>query len=218
MESSEDNISEKRRSRLRPQRSMWQNRFRYHEYFKRTGRYRFIGKNLLRLILILASFTLVVWLITSYVIDVDQMEDMIFSKLPNWLIVFTLFASECFTGILPPDMFILWAKSFAHPYLMVLLLAAVSYTGGIVSWYIGTKLHKLKRVKLWVDEKFAEQVKVFKRYGGLVIFISALTPLPFSPVSVVAGMVGYPFRLYWIVALSRYLRFFLYAYVFYQVM
>lgn len=173
---------------------------------------------MLRLLLILAAFAFTVWLITEYVIDVDEMEAVIFSRLPDWLIVLTLLISESFTGILPPDMYILWAKSFSYPYLMVFLLAAISYTGGIVSWFIGTKLHKLKRVKLWVDEKFAEQVVIFKRYGGLVIFISALTPLPFSPVSVVAGMVGYPFRLYWLVALSRYARFFLYAYVFYQVM
>lgn len=146
----------------------------------------------------------------------SQVEELIFSRLPNWLIVGTLFISECFTGILPPDMYILWAKSLSYPYFMVFILALSSYIGGMVSWYTGTQLHRLKKVKQWVDIKFAEQFETFKKYGGLVIFISALTPLPFSPVSVVAGMVGYPFRLYWIVALSRFLRFFLYAYVFYQ--
>jgi membrane protein YqaA with SNARE-associated domain len=87
----------------------------------------------------------------------------------------------------------------------------------MVSWFIGTQIHRLKRVKLWVDIKLAEQVSLFRRYGGLVIFISALTPLPFSPVSVVAGMIDYPFKLYWLVAMSRFLRFFLYAYFIFQV-
>lgn len=148
----------------------------------------------------------------------EMVERVIFSKLPNWLIIGTLFISECFTGILPPDMYILWAKSFEHPYLIVFILAVSSYIGGIISWYIGTQLHRLKNVKKWVDIKFAEQFKLFKKYGGLVIFISALTPLPFSPVSVVAGIVEYPLRAYLLVALSRFLRFFLYAYVFYQVL
>lgn len=192
--------------------------YRYHNYFKRTGRYSFIGKNLLRLLLVLGSFALVVWLTTTYLIDIDRMEELIFSHLPNWLIITTLFLSECFTGILPPDMFILWAKTFEHPYLIVLILASSSYIGGIVSWSIGMQLHRLGRVKQWVHIKFAEQFKTFKKYGGLVIFISALTPLPFSPVSVVAGMVQYPFRSYLLVALSRFVRFFLYAYVFYQVL
>lgn len=192
--------------------------YRYHNYFKRTGRYRFVGTNLLRLLLVITLFAVCVWLFTTYVIDLDQMEELIFSRLPNWLIVLTLFISECVTGILPPDMFILWAKTFAQPYWMVLLLAVVSYTGGIISWFIGTRLHRINRVKKWVHIRFSEQVKLFRKYGGLVIFISALTPLPFSPVSVVAGMVQYPFRLYWMVALSRFLRFFLYAYVFYQVL
>lgn len=148
----------------------------------------------------------------------DQLEEMIFSRLPNWLIVGTLFLSECFTGILPPDMYIIWAKSFKHPYLVVFILALSSYVGGIISWFIGTQLHRLKKVKQWVDIKFAEQFKLFRKFGGLVIFISALTPLPFSPVSVVAGMVDYPIKKYLLVALSRFLRFFLYAYVFYQLL
>ncbi len=145
-----------------------------------------------------------------------QVEELIFSKLSPWLIITTLFISECFTGILPPDMFIIWAKTLDHPYLMVFVLALVSYTGGIISWYIGTKLHKLNRVKKWVDVKFKEQFALFKKFGGLVIFISALTPLPFSPISVVSGIVGYPLKSYLLVALSRFLRFFLYAFVIYQ--
>ncbi len=164
----------------------------------------------------LSLFALSAWFVFNYIIDLEQIEKLIFSRLPNWLIVATLFISECFTGILPPDMYILWAKSLDYSYLMVFILALVSYIGGIISWYIGTQLHRLKRVKKWVHIKFSEQFKTFRKYGGLVIFISALTPLPFSPVSVVAGMVEYPFKNYLIVALSRFLRFFLYAFVLYK--
>lgn len=209
---------QKKRRRIRLQQlSFRQKSYRYHNYFKRTGRYRFVGKNLLRLLLVITAFVLVVWGFTTFVLDIDQMEDLIFSQLPNWLIFTTLFLSECFTGILPPDMYIIWANTFPKPYLVVFFLALLSYTGGMISWFIGTQIHRLKRVKLWVDIKLAEQVKLFRRYGGLVIFISALTPLPFSPVSVVAGMIDYPLKLYWMVALSRFLRFFLYAYFIFQV-
>ena len=209
---------QKKRRRIRLQQlSFRQKSYRYHNYFKRTGRYRFVGKNLLRLLLVITAFVLVVWGFTTFVLDIDQMEDLIFSQLPNWLIFTTLFLSECFTGILPPDMYIIWANTFPRPYLVVFFLALLSYTGGMISWFIGTQIHRLKRVKLWVDIKLAEQVKLFRRYGGLVIFISALTPLPFSPVSVVAGMIDYPLKLYWMVALSRFLRFFLYAYFIFQV-
>ncbi len=197
--------------------SFKQKGFRYHNYFKRTGHYRFVGTNIIRLILVATLFMLVLWGFTTFVLDINQMEEIIFSRLPDWLIFTTLFISECFTGLLPPDMYIIWANTFPHPYLIVFFLALLSYVGGMISWFIGTQIHRLKRVKLWVDVKFKEQVKLFRRYGGLVIFISALTPLPFSPVSTVAGMIDYPFRLYWIVALSRFLRFFLYAYFIYQV-
>lgn len=166
----------------------------------------------------LAAFGLVVWVINKYVIDIEGIKQALFPNLPNWMLVMVLFLSECCIGLLPPDIFILWARSLENPYFMVLILATASYAGGVISWYVGTRLHRLKTVKQWVHIRFAEQVKLFKKYGGLVIFVSALTPLPFSPVSVIAGMVQYPRRLYLLVALSRFLRFFLYAYVFYKLM
>lgn len=135
---------------------------------------------------------------------------------PVWLIVFTLFASETFIGIMPPDLYILWAGTLEMPYFMVLVLASSSYVGGIIARYIGTQLYHLPRVKEWVHIRFHEQFLTFKKYGGLLIIVSAMTPLPFSPVSLVAGVVKYPLRNYLLVAISRFVRFFLYAYIFYQ--
>ncbi len=165
----------------------------------------------------LAIFALAVWAINKYVINLSEVVTWMDARVPQWVIIGILFISESFVGLLPPDAFIAWAKAFNHPYLMVLILAFASYMGGVVSWVTGTQLHRLARVKNYVDVKFAEQFLTFKKYGGMVIFISALTPLPFSPISVVAGVVGYPLKSYLLVALARYIRFFLYAYFIFQV-
>ncbi len=198
-------------------RTFRQSTFRYHNYFKRTGRYRFVGKNLLRVLGVIFAFALGAWVVTTYLIDLDTIMNFVFNRFPKWVVVGTLFLSESVIGILPPDLFIFWAKTLNHPYLMVLVLSLASYAGGIVSYLVGTQLYKLPRVKQWVHVKFAEQFMTFKKYGGLLIFISAMAPLPFSWVSVVSGVVKYPFGNYLLIALSRILRFFAYALVFYKV-
>ncbi len=190
----------------------------YHNFFRRTGRYSFIAKNSLRLIVVLGSVGFVAWILTAYLIDVEALTAYISSNFPLWFIVGLLFASESFLGLLPPDPFVIWAnESFTPAWPVILLLAAVSYTGGVISWYIGKWLYRFPNVKNWVHVKFSTQFLLFKKYGGLLIFIAAMTPLPFSPISIVAGVVNYRLGRYLIMALSRFVRFFLYAYIFSKV-
>ena len=182
-----------------------------HRFYKMTGGYVFIGRAFWKLGLGVAVAVVALYFLNKYVFDVTETVGMITRVLPWWAVISTLFLSEIVTGILPPDLYILWARSLPTPWLMVSLLAALSYLGGVVSYFVGVKLHQLPRVKEWVDVKFAEQFIQIKRFGGLLIFLAAMTPLPFSPTSTVAGVVGFPFRMYLIVALSRFLRFWLYA-------
>ena len=182
-----------------------------HRFYKMTGGYVFIGRAFWKLGLGVAVAVVALYFLNKYVFDVTETVGMITRVLPWWAVITTLFLSEIVTGVLPPDLYILWARSLPAPWLMVSLLAALSYLGGVVSYWVGVRLHQLPRVKEWVDVKFAEQFIQIKRFGGLLIFLAAMTPLPFSPTSTVAGVVGFPFRMYLIVALSRFLRFWLYA-------
>ncbi|HBF21620.1 MAG TPA: hypothetical protein DDW81_16090 [Cryomorphaceae bacterium] len=202
----------------KPDRSFMEHTYRYHYYFKRTGRYRFVGKNLLRVFGVIAAFAAGAWFVTTYLIDLDTVMNFIFNRFPKWVVVGTLLLSESVIGLLPPDLYIFWAKTLPNPYAMVLVLSLVSYAGGVISYFVGTQLYKIPRVKQWVHVRFAEQFLAFRKYGGLLIFISAMAPLPFSWVSVVSGVVKYPLLKFLLIALSRLLRFFLYAFVFYQVL
>ncbi len=186
-----------------------------HEYYKRKGGYRFLGRNFLKLLIFLALAAAGLYAFSEYVLDINSVTDYIFKRFEPWFIVLTLFISESFTGILPPDLYILWAADAAllDPWILVFLLATVSYLGGVISYAYGTQLIKIRWVHRYVNEKFAEQFEQIRRFGGLLIFIAAITPLPFSPISMVAGVVKFPFRKYLFVALSRFVRFFLYALV-----
>lgn len=200
------------------QRTLWQRSYLYHYYYKKTGRYGFIGKNLFRVIMVLTLFAIGVWLITNYVVDLDQVMTYITNNFSVWVILATLYLSESFIGLAPPDFYIIWAQSLANPYLMVFYLSLASYFGGVTAYIIGTQMYRVPQIQNWVNIKFAEQFKTFKKFGSLLIIISALAPLPFSWVSVVSGVVRYPFKTYLLMGLSRIIRFFIYAYVFFSVL
>jgi membrane protein DedA with SNARE-associated domain len=54
---------------------------------------------------------------------------------------------------------------------------------------------------------------MIEKWGGLVIIMAALFPLPFAMISTIAGIVKYPFKTYLLYGLTRYIRFYLYAIV-----
>ncbi len=185
----------------------------YHHYLNRSGGYKFIGINLLKLLGILTVFAVSVWFANTYIFDFDAIMEKLLTHFPDWIIVTSLFLSESFIGILPPDFYILWGK--AHPWgnVMILILAAASYLGGLISYSYGRLLYRVPKIHFLVVEKFKDQFALIKKYGGLLIVISTLTPLPYSPLSVVAGIIKFPFKWFVALTLMRFARFFIYAYV-----
>jgi membrane protein YqaA with SNARE-associated domain len=190
----------------------------YHEYYKRTGGYVFLGKNFIKLLIVLGIFGVLIYVLSTHVLDLNTIMCDWFDRLPKLLIIATLFISESFLGLIPPDMYIIWAKSLSLPFVFVFILALVSYLGGIISYGYGTLLCRISAVNYWVEEKFSEQFTNIRKFGGLLIFLAAITPLPFSMVSIVAGMVRFPFKLFWTIALARFLRFFIYALLLFSVL
>lgn len=202
---------------VRKQRSLYQNTRLYHHHFRRKGSYQFAAKNFFRLLLGLSVLGLSLGLINHYLIDVDILMKSLFESFPTEGILLVFFLSESILGILPPDLFIYWTRIWENPWLGITILALLSYGGGIASYFIGTRIGALPAVKLWLIRKFRTQLVTLKRYGGLLIFISALTPLPFSPISTISGLINYGFKRYAIMALSRIIRFYLYALVLFQI-
>ncbi|MCD6543316.1 MAG: VTT domain-containing protein, partial [Flavobacteriaceae bacterium] len=127
------------------------------------------------------------------------------------------FASESFLGLIPPEIFIAWAGKSASPILFLSFLALLSYMGGIVSFFIGISISKTQSVKEYLEVKMKKHLKNIKKWGGVLIVVGALLPIPFSITSIAAGIINYKFSNYLLFGLLRFVRFYLYAAVIFHV-
>jgi membrane protein YqaA with SNARE-associated domain len=189
----------------------------YHVYHRRTGTYRFIGENALRLFAILIAFGAALYLLNKYVLDLNAITDYVTRTFSIPVVLTTFFLSELTLGILSPELYIVWVESFSKPWLWVLVLSMISYVGGLGAYFIGSKLYHLPKIHRWVDEKFAEQFKQIRRYGGVLIVLGALTPLPYPPICIVSGVVKFPFKRFALLTLIRFGRLFMYAAILFKV-
>ena len=187
----------------------------YHNYYKRTGFYKFILKNLFWLILSVGILIAIIVLVQSYLTDFDTLFKSVLKNMNLVYVFLFFFISESFLGLIPPDIFILWTKTLAHPYLNVSLLAGLSYIGGINSYFLGKLVQKIPRIKTYIIKKEEEHYKGIKRWGSWVIIIAALFPLPFAIVCILSGMVDFPVKRFLLITLTRIIRFFIFAFLLY---
>lgn len=198
---------------MSPIQRFWNRQLKIHRYFKITGGYAFMGRNILKFVIFLGAFGLGAWLLNKYVFNFAEFSEKITTEYSTLEVLSWLLGSEIVLGILPPEAFIVWAKSFSQPYLMVAILASVSYAGGLISYQIGSRIDHLPKVHAWIHKRFEQYIFQIKRYGGLLIAVAALTPLPYPLISMISGLAGVKFSLFARVALIRYARFFIWAYV-----
>ncbi len=191
--------------------------FSYHQMLRQKGIYILAGKSLFRLFIIIGMFAVILYVAQS---RINGFTDIINEFLEQWDAPFVLslfFVSETFLGLIPPDFFIVWSNTSSTPILLLSVLAVLSYLGGLTAYFIGRKVGKYPKYRNWLVEKFSSHFATFHRYGGFLIVFSALFPLPFSTITLVSGMIDYPFRKLALLGTTRFLRFFLYALVLFKV-
>lgn len=128
-------------------------------------------------------------------------------------------ASEFFFGIIPPELFMLWAVNKAdvsHYWWNIAFFGIVSYAMGYVTFLIGRFLHARVSFRYIRIRFFKNLWPKLKKYGIFLIIVAALTPLPWSAVSMLVGASGYPGERFLRYALFRLLRFAVYGYIIYQ--
>jgi membrane protein YqaA with SNARE-associated domain len=112
----------------------------------------------------------------------------------------TLFlVSETIVSPLPPDavLFVVAASEHAASWLRpVLALALLSLLGGHLAWLLGSRFAGTAIVRLVLGQHHGRIVEVTRRYGIWAIVLAALTPLPWSVTSIVAGALHLPWRRY----------------------
>jgi len=188
-----------------------------HQYYSYTGFYSFVRSSIGKAIIPITLFIISLWIIHAFVIDFDDLFTSITTTFSPLAILSVFFASESILGLIPPEIFIAWADKTQAPILYLSILAGLSYMGGVISYFIGRGIANLPSVYEYLELKMHKHVKMIRKWGGFLIVVGALLPIPFSMTSIAAGLIRYDFKYYLLFGMLRFLRFYLYAVVIFSV-
>lgn len=188
-----------------------------HHYFARTGFYLFVWTSLKKAFLPIISVVLAVFLINKYVYNINDGLQNITETFSRLGILITFFVSETLLGLIPPEIFIAWTKKTDTPIINLFLLATLSYLGGLISYSLGKLTLKIDSLRDYLEVKMANNLKNSRKWGGILILVGALLPLPFSIACITAGMIKYPFKNVAFFGLFRFARFAIYAWAIFKV-
>ena len=179
---------------------------------------RFLLNNLGKGLLWLAVIVILFVLIKRYIPVNDT--SWIYKLYDKPLLVYLIFlASEVIVGIIPPEIFMIWAlKSTTAKFYVVdiILLSSISYLAGILGYFIGKWFHD-SRFYAFLHGKYLYQYERFlRKFGGFLVIVAAATPLPFSGICILVGSVKFSFRKFLLFAAARFIRFALYGYIIWQ--
>lgn len=187
---------------------------RFNREMRLSRKSRFLFKNLFKGLAILGI------IIFGYVILQQFAEfDEFMLHIGQWpVIVYSVFViSEVVFGIIPPELFMIWSvKSglFESYALDVTFLALISFGAGVLGYFLGSFLKE--RFPVFFKTYILKYKNTLNRYGGLLILVGAITPIPFSAVCMLVGSTNYNFYRFLLIASSRFLRFGVYAFTIYH--
>lgn len=177
----------------------------------------FLLKNLFRGLLFFAV------IITAFILMEEYIQDNFKSHIDdiraNPALLYGIYTvSEIVFGILPPELFMMiWILdniSVEGFIINLAILTLISYGAGILGYWIGKNFSKTKLYHERIREKYLKQYeKQLKRFGGYLVFVGAVTPVPFSATCMMAGSVNMNFRNFLLICISRVLRFALYGWM-----
>lgn len=182
-----------------------------HQYYTYTGFYKFLGLSMKKALPAILLFIAALLFVNYFVINVNDVLLYVTENYSDYVVFTVFFASESFLGLVPPEIFIAWSDKATSPILYLSILALLSYIGGIISYFIGKSITKIPAMHEYLEVKMAKHIKNTRKWGGFLIIVGALLPIPFSMTSIAAGMIKYSFIGYLLFGLLRFLRFYLYA-------
>jgi membrane protein YqaA with SNARE-associated domain len=128
--------------------------------------------------------------------------------------IYTL--SEIVFGILPPEIFMMiWILDDINLRGFITnlaILTIISYGAGVLGYYIGKVFSKTKFYQERIREKYLKQYEgKLKTYGGYLVFVGAVTPVPFSATCMLAGSVNLNIKYFLLICITRILRYAVYG-------
>ncbi len=135
-------------------------------------------------------------------------------------VIYTIFfGSEVIFGIIPPELFMIWSlrEEVLNIYIQnVIALAVISYCAGLIGYYLGSHFSTTRAYRVLRKNYLRKFEKHITRFGGFMIIVAALTPIPFAGICMLMGAVKYPTRKFMLISLSRFLRFAIYAMIIWE--
>lgn len=181
-------------------------------------RRRFLLRNLLRGFLWLAVIVVAfIYARKNYDFTLETILGPVYDQ-PT--VVYLIFlASEVIFGIIPPEFFMIWSlrsEILSNYIYNIIALSAISYVAGIIGFGIGAYLKNTRFYRIMKIRVFGKFEKHLNNYGGFLVVVAALTPLPFSGIAMLVGSVHYPFKKYLWFSLFRLLRFLVYGIIIWE--
>ena len=187
-----------------------------HLIMQRKGGYTFIKANVTKLLLSITIILLSFYFFDTYILDIDSAAAWVTGLLSPFGLISLFFFSEISIGFITPELLIVWADETLKPTWMLILLASLSYVAGILGYFLGQFWRTRAFVRNFILERYQETFIQLNRFGGLLIILAALTPLPYPIVSQLSGVNNYPFHKFALLTLVRFLRFAIYGALLYK--
>ncbi len=180
---------------------------------------RFLFKSLLNGLVYMVVLAVAYFLLKEFIRHGNQ-EVWLDRFYGNPILIYLIYiGSEVFFGLIPPELFMVWAlhKGGESQYWMNLaFFAGVSYGAGYFGFLLGRYLKRVLFFRYMSRKFFSRYWPLFRKYGSMLIIAAALTPLPWMTISTLVGTSEYPMGRFLLMALSRIFRFSFYGYVIFQ--
>lgn len=176
----------------------------------------FLLKNLVRGLLFFAV------IITAFILMEEYIQENFKAHITeiraNPGILYSIYTlSEIIFGILPPELFMMiWILDGIDVIgfcINLTILTVISYAAGVLGYYIGKNFSRTPIYGRIRDRYLRQYEGQLKKYGGYLVFVGAVTPVPFSATCMLAGSVNMNFRVFLLICISRVLRFSLYGWM-----
>lgn len=187
-----------------------------HQYYNYTGFYTFVWQAVKKALPYIIGIVLAVYTLNHF-FNIESGLIKLTEILPSYGVLSFFFVSETLLGLIPPEIFIAWAGKMYNPWFYLSILAFLSYGGGLLSYWMGRSITKMPSVHNYLEVKMEKQLKNSKKWGGFLIVVGALLPLPFSISCIAAGIIEFPFKNVMLYGSLRLLRFAIYGIIIFNV-
>ena len=115
-----------------------------------------------------------------------------------------VFAADAFTVPIPPDFYLFISiAGGSNVALTLIACSAASVVGGNLAYLLGPYIERLPLLRTRLDEFRPRGEYLFDHWGGWAVGIAAMTPVPFSIVSWLAGIYRMRYPAYFAASLFR---------------